>query len=161
MTEDRTLTDEGFVAGLTAVVPRIESASPPLHRYAPSGPRQTDDGWREFCTVCDLWEDEPGFNEFHIAVASAAADLPMPPRGVARGYEPTQESPGAAPGVPPATVDGFVVPAGWTAGRVGRCRSCHAAVMWTTTPAGKASPIDADGTSHFATCPQADQWRRR
>lgn len=72
-----------------------------------------------------------------------------------------------------------------------RCRSCGAAIIWCTTTAGKAMPvdeapapggnlwIDGDGTarvlfpleaqqragqmhlSHFATCPQAAQHRRR
>jgi hypothetical protein len=55
----------------------------------------------------------------------------------------------------------WAVPLGWTAGDVGRCRSCHAPVMWCVTPAGKKAPINADGISHFATCPDRDQWRRR
>ena len=43
---------------------------------------------------------------------------------------------------------------------VGRCRSCRAPVLWALTPAGKWNPLDADGTSHFATCPQAAEHRR-
>lgn len=72
----------------------------------------------------------------------------------------------------------------------GTCSSCGAAVLWVRTQAGKAMPLDAaptlDGnvamleggasraygledhaaqakryTSHFATCPHADQWRKR
>lgn len=65
----------------------------------------------------------------------------------------------------------------------GRCRSCGADVIWAKTAAGKLMPLDAEETlgklvyqldavgrmvraegtgheSHFATCPQADQWRR-
>jgi hypothetical protein len=68
-----------------------------------------------------------------------------------------------------------------------RCRSCGAPVVWVWSSAGKAMPLDAvpvpdgmfqlvDGrawtvrsdlqpgpryTSHFATCPQAYDWRRR
>lgn len=56
---------------------------------------------------------------------------------------------------------GYVVPEGWSADRPGLCRSCKADIMWATTPAGKPSPLNPDGTSHFATCPQADSWRKR
>lgn len=67
-----------------------------------------------------------------------------------------------------------------------RCRSCGAALVWAVTAAGKRAPFDAqtslEGThalvdgkavhrsaaapgslfhlSHFATCPQAEAWRR-
>lgn len=40
------------------------------------------------------------------------------------------------------------------------CRGCGAAVAWIRTKAGRSMPVDADGTSHFATCPQAAQFRR-
>lgn len=56
---------------------------------------------------------------------------------------------------------GWLVPLGMTAGNTGNCRSCRAEVMWVTTAAGKRMPIDRDGKSHFATCPQADDWRRK
>jgi hypothetical protein len=55
----------------------------------------------------------------------------------------------------------WAVPLGWRADNVGSCRSCGASVMWCFTPAGKKAPINPDGTSHFATCPQADAWRKR
>lgn len=63
-----------------------------------------------------------------------------------------------------------------------RCRSCGAEVTWAKTEAGKNMPIeraddgnltydaangsvlhDPDGgwISHFATCGQADDWRRK
>jgi len=69
-----------------------------------------------------------------------------------------------------------------------RCRSCDAHIAWVRTPAGKLMPLDAqpnpagnvevrDGVaivhhqppltaedlfmSHHATCPHADEWRRR
>jgi hypothetical protein len=68
--------------------------------------------------------------------------------------------------------------------RVGTCRSCGASIEWAVVrPSGKAMPFnrpivllpalhmdDALGTarvdpeqttSHFATCPQAAQWRRQ
>jgi hypothetical protein len=58
-------------------------------------------------------------------------------------------------------------------GGKGTCRSCGAAIVWFKTSAGKNMPVDAAGvtqedlvldltrhTSHFATCPQANQHRR-
>lgn len=78
-----------------------------------------------------------------------------------------------------------------------QCRSCHAAIIWGISAAGKDIPVDAepvqDGNlqltpatgilgnkpivmavsvarrarysklyvAHFATCPEADKWRRR
>ena len=62
----------------------------------------------------------------------------------------------------------------------GRCRSCGAAIEWATTPSGAKMPLDppvvtipdlhgldfvevdrAQTKSHFATCPEAQQWRTR
>lgn len=40
------------------------------------------------------------------------------------------------------------------------CRSCGARVLFVTTAKGKTMPIDPNGDSHFATCPQAATWRR-
>jgi hypothetical protein len=68
------------------------------------------------------------------------------------------------------------------------CRSCGASIIWARTVAGKLIPLDAETTtlpaghfrletrfnpptavsvlpgpvyaSHFATCPQADEWRK-
>lgn len=34
------------------------------------------------------------------------------------------------------------------------CKGCPATVHWWRTTAMKPSPHDADGTSHFATCPR-------
>lgn len=59
---------------------------------------------------------------------------------------------------------GWTIPTGYTAELrepPARCRSCGAEVLWTTTPAGKRSPLDRDGKSHFATCPDAARWRKR
>lgn len=41
------------------------------------------------------------------------------------------------------------------------CRSCGASVMWVLTKRGKRAPLNPDGTSHFATCPQAASWRKK
>lgn len=50
------------------------------------------------------------------------------------------------------------------------CTSCKTAIVWTTTPNGKAIPLDLghvrtlDGVryamTHFVTCPHARQWRK-
>lgn len=58
--------------------------------------------------------------------------------------------------------------------RIVRCRSCRAMIIWFRTPSGKNMPVDADTVepeddeldlsrhkSHFATCPNAWQHRRK
>lgn len=55
----------------------------------------------------------------------------------------------------------WTVPPGYVLDSLGHCRSCHAAIAWYITPTGKRAPVDRDGTSHFATCPDAQAWRRR
>lgn len=40
------------------------------------------------------------------------------------------------------------------------CRSCGATVEWAKTANGKSTPMDLDGTPHWARCPQAATWRR-
>lgn len=61
-------------------------------------------------------------------------------------------------------MSGFVVPA-WAQPdyppEPSACRSCGAPIAWVVTRAGKRAPIDPDGTNHFATCPQAAEWRKR
>lgn len=57
--------------------------------------------------------------------------------------------------------------------RITRCKSCNAQIIWFKTTAGKNMPVDADTVepdddeldlerhvSHFATCRQADKWRK-
>ncbi|MGV0985043.1 MAG: hypothetical protein ACOYB2_10840 [Limnohabitans sp.] len=51
-------------------------------------------------------------------------------------------------------------------GNAGRCRSCNALILWVKRVPAKGGqpkphPLDRDGTSHFATCPQAESWRSR
>ena len=41
------------------------------------------------------------------------------------------------------------------------CRSCGAPITWVKTESGKWMPLDPDGTSHFATCPDAAKWRKK
>jgi len=56
----------------------------------------------------------------------------------------------------------------------GNCRSCGHPIVWFKTDAGKNMPVNAETVqdkdvtldlsrheSHFATCPHADQHRRR
>lgn len=58
--------------------------------------------------------------------------------------------------------DSFSVPEGWLPDEhSARCRSCHALILWCRTPNQKRAPLNPDGTSHFSSCPQAEQWRRR
>jgi hypothetical protein len=41
------------------------------------------------------------------------------------------------------------------------CRSCGARVAWLKTiKTGSLAPVNPDGISHFATCPQAPAWRK-
>lgn len=59
------------------------------------------------------------------------------------------------------------IPAG---AEVVRCRSCGAAIVWGQTSKGAAVPVNVDqvrmvggkgyGVTHFATCPEAREWRR-
>lgn len=41
------------------------------------------------------------------------------------------------------------------------CKGCGATIHWWETPAGRWSPHDQDGTSHFATCPKQAEFRRK
>lgn len=47
------------------------------------------------------------------------------------------------------------------------CRSCGEVILWCVTAKGKKMPVDvpdepgAPTTSHFATCPEAGQWRKK
>lgn len=45
-------------------------------------------------------------------------------------------------------------------GDLGNCRSCGAAIYWCRTKRGSRMPVDPEGTSHFATCPDAAEHRR-
>lgn len=41
-----------------------------------------------------------------------------------------------------------------------RCRGCSAEISFVQTVNGKLMPVDADGTSHFATCVQAARFKK-
>jgi hypothetical protein len=55
----------------------------------------------------------------------------------------------------------WTVPDFYVVGNPGPCKGCGQVMLWTTTPAGKRAPLNADGSSHFATCLKADQFRKR
>ena len=51
---------------------------------------------------------------------------------------------------------------GATLGEAGKCRSCGSDIFWGyNEKSQKRMPTNPDGVSHFATCPQAEQWRSR
>lgn len=62
-----------------------------------------------------------------------------------------------------ARFEGWTIPPGYLPQTLGRCRAdtCRQIVLWTRTPAGRVMPLDRDGVSHFATCPEARRFRRR
>lgn len=37
---------------------------------------------------------------------------------------------------------------------------CGAPILWVVTKAGKKMPLNGDGTTHWATCPKAIEFRR-
>ena len=46
-------------------------------------------------------------------------------------------------------------------GDEGVCRDCLAPIYWVVTKASRRAPYNPDASSHFATCPKADEFRRR
>jgi hypothetical protein len=57
----------------------------------------------------------------------------------------------------------WVIPDGWLhlGDLPSHCRSCGARVLWLESKNGKRAPINQDGVNHFATCPDANRWRKR
>ena len=55
---------------------------------------------------------------------------------------------------------GWHRPVDWQLVSIAHCRGCGAPISWARTPSGRSAPLDRDGTSHFATCPDADRFRR-
>ena len=56
---------------------------------------------------------------------------------------------------------GVTIPRGYEFDNMGRCASCQAPIVWTITAKGNRAPLDRDGVSHFATCPNAADHRRK
>ena len=64
---------------------------------------------------------------------------------------------------------------GGTEMKITKCRSCGADIVWLVTQRNKMIPVDADSiadkeaevfdpeqmTTHFATCRDADKWRKK
>lgn len=45
---------------------------------------------------------------------------------------------------------------------IAKCRSCGSPVVWIMTATGRRMPVNPDTReSHFATCPQSAEWRRK
>lgn len=65
---------------------------------------------------------------------------------------------GPAPVAPPKPPLKYSIPRG-TPERT--CTSCRARIFFVLTDKMRWTPVDADGTSHFATCPNAAQHRKR
>jgi hypothetical protein len=40
------------------------------------------------------------------------------------------------------------------------CAGCGAPIVWRRTKAGRFQPVNPDGVAHFATCPDAEAFRR-
>lgn len=40
------------------------------------------------------------------------------------------------------------------------CKACQAEITWIKTLRGNQTPINKNGTSHWATCPNAKQFRK-
>jgi hypothetical protein len=51
-------------------------------------------------------------------------------------------------------------PGGWEIVNVAPCRGCGKLIAWARTLDRKPAPLDRDGTSHFATCPEAERFRK-
>jgi len=67
--------------------------------------------------------------------------------------------PFSMPIVDPASLD-WTFPAGYRLSGFGECRSCNAPIAWLESErTGKRSPWNPEGTSHFASCPNAAAWR--
>jgi len=58
---------------------------------------------------------------------------------------------------PPTDV---TIASGYTFSSMGTCSTCGDRMVWCISPKGRRAPMNPDGTSHFATCPQAGEHRR-
>jgi len=56
---------------------------------------------------------------------------------------------------------GWARPDGWTIIALAVCRGCSRGISWARTPSGRTAPLDRDGGSHFATCEDAERFRKR
>lgn len=114
-----------------------------------------------WCGIQDMGEGARA--ELRHCRCSSTIAIELPPLALASDSDPRPNSPedlgGFAP-APPAERRGptYAIPPG--APRRS-CSTCAAIIFWIITPNGKRMPVDPDGTSHFATCPDAKRHRRR
>lgn len=62
---------------------------------------------------------------------------------------------------PDPVPEDVTIPEGYTFSGRGTCRSCGVPIVWAVTAKGRAAPLNLDGISHYATCPQAATWRKK
>lgn len=43
---------------------------------------------------------------------------------------------------------------------VSQCKACGAVIQWVKTEKGKFTPINSDGSTHWATCPEANRFKK-
>jgi hypothetical protein len=55
---------------------------------------------------------------------------------------------------------GVIIAKGYTYSNMGTCSSCGADIVWCYSPKDNRVPMNKDGVSHFATCPNAADHRR-
>lgn len=41
------------------------------------------------------------------------------------------------------------------------CKGCGQSITWMLTENGKSTPLNLDGTTHWATCPDAKKFKRK
>lgn len=46
-------------------------------------------------------------------------------------------------------------------GNPGQCRGCGAIIFWAHTKLNKPTPLNPDGTTHWATCPKERMFRKQ
>jgi hypothetical protein len=46
-------------------------------------------------------------------------------------------------------------------GTPGQCKGCQRPIVWVRDTNDHGAPYDADGVSHFATCPKAQEFRKK
>lgn len=45
-------------------------------------------------------------------------------------------------------------------GNVSECNGCKSVIVWVATKFGKKMPLNPDGVQHWATCPQAREFKK-
>jgi hypothetical protein len=123
--------------------------------------------------MAPLLADELGKHGYRIHDITRRVRPAGDPLGIGRPMSPEEEQQLLIPtAATPVVIDGFehvtpegdrfMVPDGYTPGeKSSRCRSCDALILWCATRSQRRAPLNADGTSHFASCPDAASWRKK